>query len=211
MGKNKIQIFEILLFLLFVVLGDKSLGKIFENLYHTSTDIVISKIRYSFYETYEDIIIIGSSRAQHHYIPDSIIKATGYTTYNAGLGGQFLTFSLIEVSEILNRYKPKLIILDVYPDMMLQKNFDRGLNVLIPYYKNDTLIRDLLNQTSRFERLKYASSIYPYNSLMYPLLLGLVYHPRVSDNGYIPASGLIDTSLIDIQEQISFWEWLTGR
>lgn len=201
MKSIKKRLFEVILILIFVVVLDKCLGKILDNLYQSSTDITIYKLRYSFYEADEDIIIVGSSRAQQHYIPDSIFVATGLTAYNSGLGGQFLTYSFIEVSKILENTRPQLIILDVYPDMLLQNDLDPGLRILKPYYKQDSLIRSILDQTSLFERFKYSSSIYPYNSLLYPLLLGLVYHPDVSQNGYIPVSGIIDTNLIEVQER----------
>jgi hypothetical protein len=200
MKKSIIELIKIFSFVLFIVLADKFTGKILENLYQNSTDLTISKIRYTFYHTNEDILIFGSSRAQHHYVPDTISNATGYSTYNCGLGGQFLTFSLIQISETLKRYSPQLIILDLYPDMLLQKHFDQKLRILGPYYQNDTLIRRILNQSSGFERLKYASSIYPYNSILYPLLLSLVYSPDVSIKGYIPIFGTIDTSLSVTQE-----------
>jgi hypothetical protein len=200
MKKSKSELLKIISFLLFIVLADKFTGGILKNLYQASTDFTISKIRYTLYQTKEDILIFGSSRAQHHYNPDTISKLTGYETYNCGLGGQFLTFSLIQISETLKRYKPQLIILDLYPDMLLQKHFDQKLKILEPYYKNDTLIREILNQSSGFERLKHISSIYPYNSQLYPLLLSLVYSPDIGIKGYIPVYGIIDTSLSVNQE-----------
>jgi hypothetical protein len=186
----------IILFALFIILADKFIGKILEIIYVNSDELAISQIRYTFNETSEDILIFGSSRAEHHYVPEIISKSTGCTSYNCGLGGQFLTFSYIQISETLKRYKPRLIILDLYPEMLLQKNFDQRLKILAPYYTSDTLIMEILNQSSRFEKFKYISSIYPYNSLLFPLLLGLFYTPDVSDKGFIPVAGTIDTSLV---------------
>jgi hypothetical protein len=206
MEKPKSKLLKIFSFLLFIVLADKFIGIILEDLYQTSNDLTISKIRYTFYQTNEDILIFGSSRAQHHYNPDTISKITGRSAYNCGLGGQGIAFSYIQMSETLKRYKPKIIIFDVSPNILLDENSDQKLKILNPYYHKNALIRRILNQTSRFESLKYASSIYPYNSELYDLLLSLVYSPDVSIKGYIPISGRINTNLNINQESLEIHE-----
>jgi hypothetical protein len=191
--KSKVLIIGV--FLLFVLLADRFIGMLLENLYRTTNNITISKIRYTLNETNEDILIFGSSRAQHHYIPDTISKVTGHTVYNCGLGGQGIVFSYIQISETLKRYKPLIIMLD-FSNMPLGSNVDPKLKILGHYYHNNDLIRSILNNGSRFEKFKYVFSIYPYNGLLYNLLLGLIYSPDVSFKGYIPISGSIDTNLI---------------
>lgn len=186
MKKSATRILKIFSFLLLVFLADRLAGKILENLYQNSTDITISKIRYTFYATNEDILIFGSSRAQNHYIPDTISKGTGYTSFNGGLGGQPLAFSLVQISKTLKRYKPKVIVLDVTPNFTYDKDSDPRLNILAPFYHSDTLVRRILyNNFSKFERLKFLSSVYPYNSMIADLILALVYTPNVSVNGFI--------------------------
>jgi hypothetical protein len=88
----------------------------------------------------------------------------------------------------------------------LDENSDQKLKILNPYYHNNALIRRIINQTSRFESLKYASSIYPYNSELYDLLLSLIYTPDVSIKGYIPISGTINTNLNINQESLEIHE-----
>jgi hypothetical protein len=158
----KREILKIALFVAFIILADKFTGKVLERIYITSNDLVISKIRYSLSKTSEEILIFGSSRAEHHYIPDTISKSTGQTAYNCGLGGQGLTFSLIQISETLKRYKPNIIMLDVSPNILLDKDSDQKLKILGPYYHDIALIRKFLNNGSSYEKLKYASSVYPF-------------------------------------------------
>lgn len=196
MKQLKREALKITLFVLLILLADKFIGKALEKIYQTSNDLAISKIRYTLKETGEDILIFGSSRAQHHYIPDTISEITGHTAYNCGLGGQGLSFSLIQISETLKRYSPQIIIFDVSPNILLDRNSDQKLKILGPYYHNNDLIRGMLNQNSKFERLKYVSSIYPYNGLLYSLILGLVYSPDVNSKGYTPISGVMDADLI---------------
>jgi hypothetical protein len=194
------KIFKIIPFLIFLLLSDRFIGIILEKLYNKSNDINISKIRYTLNETHEDILIFGSSRAQHHYIPDTISKITGHNSYNCGLGGQGIAFSFIQISETLTRYKPLRIIFDVSPNILLDKKSDQKLNILTPYYQDNTLIQNILNRSSSFEKLKCTSFIYPYNGLLYDLLTGLVYTPEVSVKGYIPIYGTIDTNKIAYED-----------
>jgi len=177
-----------------VVVADWTAGTAVAHLYRKSHDITISKIRYTFFHTEEDILILGSSRAQHHYNPETLVKGTELTAYNCGLGGQPLAFSLVQLSETVSRYKPKTVILDVTPDFRYDHDSDPRLKILGPYFRADTLVRSiLLDNGSKFERLKFLSSIYPYNGMLADLILAFIYVPRVSANGYIPSpSGIID-------------------
>lgn len=173
-----------------VVLADWIIGITVANIYRKSHDITISKIRYTFFHTDEDILILGSSRAQHHYNPETLVKGTELTAYNGGLGGQPLAFSLVQLSETLGRYKPKTVILDVTPDFRYDHDSDPRLKILGPYFRTDTLVKSiLLDNGSKFERLKFTSYVYPYNGMLADLVLAFFYVPTVNENGYIPSPG----------------------
>jgi hypothetical protein len=187
-------IYKIVFFVLLIITADWFVGIILEHLYKRSEDITISKIRYTLHESEEDVLVFGSSRAQHHYIPDILVEGTNYTSFNCGLGGQPLAFSLVQISETLKRYKPQTIILDVTPDFRFDVDSDPRLKILGPYYKTDTLVRKiLLDNGSKFEKLKYLSSIYPYNGMLADIVLAWIYVPDVSIKGYIPSpQGTVD-------------------
>ena len=179
-----------LIFVLIVLVSDWLIGKAMAYMYGRSHDITISKIRYTFYDSDEDILILGSSRAQHHYIPEVLVKGTGLTAFNGGLGGQPLAFSLVQLSETFKRYKPKAVILDVTPDFRFDHDSDPRLKILGPYFKTDSLVRSiLLDNGTKFERVKFISKVYPYNGMLADLVLACFYVPAVSVNGYIASPG----------------------
>ena len=186
--------YKAVFFILLIITADWFVGFILAHLYKRSEDITISKIRYTLYETEEDVLIFGSSRAQHHYIPDILVEGTNSTSFNCGLGGQPLAFSLVQISETLRRYKPQTIILDVTPDFRFDLDSDPRLKTLGPYYKTDTLVKEiLLDNGSKLEKLKFLSSIYPYNGMLADIVLAYIYVPDVSIKGYIPSPpGTID-------------------
>jgi len=188
-------IYRSIFFVLLVIFCDWLVGATVAHFYRKSRDITISKIRYTFFDTSEDVLILGSSRAQHHYNPETLVQGTQFTCFNGGLGGQPLAFSLVQLSKTFERYKPKLILLDVTPDFRWDRDSDPRLKVLGPFYRTDTLVkRILLDNGPRFERLKYLSSTFPYNGMLADLVLAYLYVPNVSASGYIPSpDGLIES------------------
>lgn len=195
------KLMRICLFVLLVILSDNIFGLLLKTAYKNSQNSLISEIHYSLMETHEDILIFGSSRAQHHYVSDSISKITGCSVYNCGAGGQGLLFSLIQISNTLDRYVPKRIILDVSPNILTDQNSYQKLKILDPYYSSDTLIRKYLNNLP-FERLKNISKIYPYNSLLYEIVTGNFIIRTNKSHGYIPIYGQINTNSLLLADSL---------
>lgn len=141
-----------------------------------------------------DVVIVGSSRAAHHYVTsilcDSIASYIGktYSVYNAGLDGHYISSSLCVIESILDRCKPKLIILDVYDPEFSSANVSSNLETsLLSYYVNPH-IKKQINQRSRKEWLKCLSNMYRYNLNMIPIF-SLYLHKYGLSDGYEPLSG----------------------
>jgi hypothetical protein len=138
------------------------------------------------------LVICGSSRARHHYDPDTLAARLGMTAWNFGRDGQFGPFYSYGVAElVLRSYMPRLWILEVDDRTISGPDPLSSLNVLLPYAAQDPAIAELVNHRSRYERLKRLSAIYPYNSLVLAL-----YDPRgggahETRRGYAPIDGAI--------------------
>jgi hypothetical protein len=196
---------KILIFVSIVVLFDKLVGATCEQLYYRSNDNNIYRLCYTLNAAREDILIFGSSRAQHHFIPRIINKNTGLSSYNCGFGGEGLLFSLIQLNEALKRYKPKLIVLEVSPNILIDPESHQKLKLLLPFSNRDPLIFDALTSGEFFERVKLLSAIYPYNSTIASLITGGFKKNIDTLKGFLPLDGKIDTlGLTDkINSQIS--------
>ncbi len=192
----KKRIVQFVLFVLLLFFADRIIGLALKMFYVKTNFIEIAKTRYSLNSTSQDVLIFGSSRAQHHYIPDIIAQKTGLSCYNCGLGGQGLTFSYIQIHETLERYKPKLIILDLSPNLFFDPFSDQKLKIFLPYYSKDTLIRNTLTKGSPFETYKFLSAIYPYNSTIYNILIAILNNHKFNTSGYVPLSGTLDTTAL---------------
>jgi hypothetical protein len=173
---------------------DRIIGKACEVIYHNSQYLTYAKLRYTLEETNQDILILGSSRASNQFDSRVFERNTGLSTYNCGFGGQGLQFSYIQLCESVKRYKPKLVVLDLSPNILMDPGSKDKLKALLPYYKYDTLIFNALTYNDKIEKVKLMSAIYPYNSTIGSLIRGLTMEFTDSLKGYDPISSNFDTA-----------------
>ncbi|MBP6870599.1 MAG: hypothetical protein KBC43_01210 [Bacteroidales bacterium] len=191
--------FKTLVFLLLLFGLDRITGFCLARLYHTSNYYDYAKLRYTLDSTDQDILIFGSSRAVNQFDSRIISKKTGMSTYNCGFGGQGLQFSYIQMAETFKRYTPKIIILDISPNILLDPKSNDKLKILLPYFKKDTLIYNALTGNDYKEKLKFISAIFPYNSTILYMLRK--FHEDFNDSlkGFIPIHRMLDTANLSVQ------------
>ena len=182
---RKLFFFFVLIFLL-----DYSIGNILKYFYFRQDSGLQYRTTYSIEKTKADILIFGSSRANHHYDPRVFEKRLNFSFYNAGRDGNYILYHLAVLKAVLKRYSPKIVILDFVADEF-QKNEDSysRLSSLLPYYKSHTEIRSIIELKSRFEKVKLLSSIYPYNSSLFTIAVGNTeFNKKRSEDiqGYVP-------------------------
>ncbi len=184
----KISVLFVLLFifdrsvgLLFVKMKDIALVKNPENIW-VKTPYVVEKVE-------SDIIIIGSSKASHHYVPQMIEDSLGMSVYNCGQDGCFFLYQNCIVNMILDRYNPKMIIWDIQPqcfndaeDMAEYQN----IRYLSPYYGNNHWATSYINSESDSSRFKMRSRMFAYNSKLLNYVYPLLVNSKQNNKGYIP-------------------------
>jgi hypothetical protein len=190
----KHKLIRVSVFVLILIVAEKLIGRICKKLYARSNQFEVSKLRYTIDSTREAILIFGSSRAEYHFIPEKIRNVTGLSSYNCGIGGADLLVSKIQLNEALKRSKPRFIIVEASPSSFFILNPEENRKILLPFYDKDTLIYNTLTENKTFEKIKFVSSIYPYNSTIASLLKGMIRENTDSLNGFKPATGLFDTS-----------------
>jgi hypothetical protein len=174
--------------ILFVV--DQGIGSILHYFYFRQKYGVLYRTTYAMDSTRADILVFGSSRANHHYVPDIFEDSLHCTCYNTGRDGNFILYNYAIFKAITNRYQPSLIVMDVNSwEIIYDPNSYERLSSLLPYYKDHNEIRGVVAHKSPFEKVKLFSSIYPYNSLPLTIALGnLVYNKKRNKDtkGYLP-------------------------
>lgn len=165
--------FKALLFFALVFSMDFVFGKALSYYYFKQSSGLQYRTTYSIEQTSADVLIFGSSRANHHYFPEIFERNLKHTYYNVGRDGNFIFYNYAILKSVLKRYKPKTIILDFTKIEFIQEpsSYDR-LSVLLPYYKTHPELREIIELKSKYERVKLLSQIYPYNSSLLTILAG---------------------------------------
>ncbi len=207
--KPEIKIFlqRLLLFLFCLVLVDTGLGYLFEFAYFSQRKGQFAQTTYSIDSTKHDILIFGSSRAVRHYSPSILSKTLEMSCYNVGRDAQMLPYYAAMQTAILKRYKPKIIILDVNSwEISPGEGKYEKLSVLFPYARRHPELLRYLTEISRWENVKLASRVYPYNSSLFILGYNCLFSNKVQadDNGYAPLTGeMTDLMLKDYTHRLA--------
>lgn len=146
----------------------------------------------------EDIIILGSSRAMHHYNPEIIGNYCNMSCYNGGMGGQSLLFFRAQEICFLKRYKPKVLVIDLIPYSIKNTKGENNpydkLNCLYPYYDKVPQINFLIDFKGKSERYKLKFETYRYNSFFYDIIKNNILKPK-DNKGFYKISKIMPENL----------------
>jgi hypothetical protein len=200
--KNPYAYFFLKLFglILLVFVIDFSAGKVLRHYYFKQQNGLLYRTTYAIEKTTEDVLIFGSSRANHHYHPEVFEKKLGKSYYNAGRDGHYNFYHYAVLQGVLKRYTPEIVILDFISGELKkdQESYDR-LSSLLPYYKSHPEIRPVAELKGPFEKYKLCSSIYPYSSLIFTIAAGNMEFnkDRSGDiKGYVPLTNEWDQPIV---------------
>jgi len=169
-------IIKLAVFFALLIIVDLILGAVIRKIYFGQNHGGAYRITYVLEQATPDIMILGSSRAAHHYIPTMMQDSLGLTCYNAGRDGSFISYANAEVNSILKRYSPKTIILDILDDEFEVRsyNIEDRVSSLLPYYKTHPEIREIVDLKSPLEKYKLLSNLYTFNALLLQSITGAV-------------------------------------
>jgi hypothetical protein len=180
---------KLLFFFALLIISDQIIGKLLRNLYFNQKSGQQQVLTFVLSEVKSNILILGNSRAQHHYDSQILSDSLHMTCYNAGLdGGHSILLPYGQIKVLLQRYSPKLIILEIDPSAF---EYDKGdyerLSIFLPYAKEYPELQKLVCLRSPFERFKLISAIYPFNSSIISILrFNTNLSPKITYNGYVP-------------------------
>ncbi len=162
-----------------------------------------------------DVLILGSSRSTHHYVPELMADSLGLSCYIIGQNGNgvVLMWPLLQI--VSERHKPKLVIYDITPKFDLQTDdMHRYLRCLRPLWNKYPAINNAICTVDPSERIKNISHAFRYNSSIPSLLKGAFLPDKPMVNGYVPLHGQIkykestipEKPFVVSPEKISFFE-----
>ena len=190
-------LFNIAIFFAIVAVVDFSLGKVFYYLQshaggRTGAEYYVCE------KATEDVIVMGSSRASHHYVPEIISEKLGMSCFNAGQDGNGIILQYGRWRMLSERYIPKLIIYDI------SSGFDMAVNDNMTYvdrlkpFSNDTTVNKYVTSLFPMERVKTLSRMYCYNYKFIEMAFDYLRKGDfIKTRGYIPLNGHIRQEIID--------------
>ena len=190
--------------LVLVAIADFFVGKTGDYLVKNLPDYgdnLIVKPYYALQKAQGDILILGSSRAEHHY--DTRIlqkKFPNHTIYNAGQHNQGMNYALCVLQSCLEKKIPELVILDCEPEV-LGDELTSSISTLKLYYNENKNVKNHLSRTFK-DKMLMKSGFYIYNSVIIKLFLDSRL-PYTQDTlmGFAPLQGTLDTALTKYNEK----------
>lgn len=187
---------NIALFFAIVAAVDFSLGKVFHYLQSRAGGRTGAEY-YVCENATEDVIIMGSSRASHHYVPEIISEKMGMSCFNAGQDGNGIIMQYGRWMMLTNRYTPKVLIYDI------NSSFDMAMSDNMTYidrlkpFKTKSFVKDYISSLFPLERLKMLSNMYCYNYKYMEMASDWIKQSNYTTlSGYIPLHGHIREEVV---------------
>lgn len=131
-----------------------------------------------------DCVILGSSRAIHHYDPDAIGAALGMTCYNAGEDGMGIVTMYGRYREIRQRYIPMVIIYDVAAAFDVREDDMSKYIGWLRLHADIDSVADLIYSVDAMERYKMLACSYRYNSRFIDIVAQSLSSASVTSRNY---------------------------
>lgn len=148
-----------------VVVVDKSIGIMMDFMW-CSIPVTqdMGKGQFARNEVKTDLVVVGSSRAAHHYDVNMLSDSLGLSAYNVGLAGCFFLDNCCVLHALMERYSPRIIILEIAADAMYEEATN-NLEGLYHYYWNDPYVKDIVDKEDGWQTgVKLMSSLYRHNA-----------------------------------------------
>ncbi len=175
-------IIKLVIFLICFFCLDQIIGFGFKKLHNQVKSGTVYITNYALKQSNDDILIFGASEVNHSINSLQISDSLGLKCYNLAMDGQGIYYHFTLLSELLNRHKPKLVIIST---MGLHENKHVTLAPLYPYYTKFQSVRKTIEDIEPTEKYKLFIKGYAYNSLLLNVIQGNILH-EPNTNGYTP-------------------------
>ncbi|MCK8520575.1 hypothetical protein M0D21_03285 [Aquimarina sp. D1M17] len=192
-GNFKISISKIVKFVIIILVIDFALGYVARQLFFSQETGKYARSTHAIEHTDAKVIILGSSHAHRHYVPEVFENELKTTCYNAGAEGQQLLYHSVMQKMILKRTKPDVLVLNIDEDFLYSSKeaYDR-LGDLHPYYgDHKDELRPVLKLQSKLVDVKMFFKSYQTNSTLVHVFRYYL-SPQVDYKGYRPLFGKVN-------------------
>lgn len=135
-----------------------------------------------------DVVIVGSSTASHHYIPEVMEKELNLSVYNCGIDGCFFLQQTELIYLLLQRHHPKIIIWEIgeHPLSTAVEKEYQSINRFYPFYYIQHT-KEFVDGKDVYQKYRMLSQLYRHNSTLHTYVFEMLRQPSLQSlNGYIP-------------------------
>lgn len=157
-------ILKLSLFWVIIIIIDFVLGQVYDTVYANLHKGDYGRNHYICTQVNKDCLVMGSSRAIHHFSPQLIQEKTGMTCYNCGDDGMGIVAMYGRYQLIRERCIPKVIIYDVVAGFDISKDDKTRYIGNLRYYLDNEKVNNLITSIDNTERYKNWMKTYKYNS-----------------------------------------------
>lgn len=144
------------------------------------------KMAHLFNNANEDVIMLGTSRCDNHYVPSIISDSLGMSVYNGGISSSENIYShYIVLNCLLERHTPKVICLELMDhDFLESKTNFNFISFFAPYIGLSENADSIFREAETYNYYKI-SHLYRFNSKVCETIYGMIVRKEYSiDNGY---------------------------
>lgn len=171
---------------LFVI--DRVGGRVMWWVNQNTKDIAGPKIRYLANDVKEDVVLLGTSRSNFHYVPSILSDSLGLSVFNGGIDGSGGIYShYILLNLMLEHHTPKMVCLEVMNSTFQKEdNPFELISFFAPYIGRSERADSVFREAGNYWTYRI-SHLYRYNAKAMSNLAGLIVNKQTgNDHGYIP-------------------------
>lgn len=171
-----------------VVFFDLAIGAISRKLVMAAPDAGLNQTNtaQALFNKKADVLVLGSSRANHHYVSSMFKDSLGLSCYNAGRDGHDILYAYMIFQSFLERNTPKMVVVDIASSMMdgswIEHNKDMTCFYGASQAVTEVLDKDVLKG---FDKVKMLSNLYRYNNTLEWIATAYLSN-RGEGDGYFP-------------------------
>lgn len=142
---------------------------------------------------HHDVLVFGSSRAHHHYVPTVLEDVLNMECYNAGYDGNGVVLAYPILAHVTERHKPAVVVFEVSRGFDIavneqDKKNTRYISRLKPFYRIPA-VTEVIKSVSYNDYLQVHSGLYRYNSTFVHMAMDNVLNMEMDPKGYQALSG----------------------
>lgn len=184
--KNLLKSLLFIIITLFVV--DRVGGQIMWWVNQHTQDISGPKLKYLANEVNEDVVFLGTSRCNFHYVPSILSDSLGLSVYNGGIDASNCIYAhYFVLNQILRHHTPQIICLELMTsDYTYSNDSFETTSFFAPYIGRCERADSIFREAGKYWPYRLCH-LYRYNAKAVSNIGGLLVNKQQgSDNGYIP-------------------------